>query len=137
MVAQQGQPRGHGSGDRRRERARPGHQVQAELVAKVLDARSRRSGALTAQHGRALVLRGGEDGGHVPTRPVLVRFDDLEDEPRGGGSVEGVTAGLEGGHPRAGGEPVGGRDHPEGAEQLGSRGEVHDLFFLRLLPTGP
>ena len=77
----------------------PGYQVEAEARV-VTDGRPRRRRALPAEHRRCRVGGGGEDGGHVATRPVEMGLDDVQDERRGDGRVERVAARLELGHRR-------------------------------------
>ena len=95
----------------------------AEL-AEALDGRGRRRDALRAENERLAALGAPEDGGKVAAGPVQMRLDHLEGESGGGRRVEGVPAALEHCHPGRGREPVGRRDHPEGAAELRSRGEV-------------
>jgi hypothetical protein len=58
---------------------------------------------------------------HLPAWAVEVRFDDLQGESGGHGSVEGIAAALEHRHPDRRRDPVGGSHHAEVAGQFGPR----------------
>ena len=72
-----------------------------------------------------------KNDGQIAARPVQVRLDDLEREAGRDRGVERVAAALEHGHAGRRREPVGRRDHPEGAAQLRAGGEGHRLAPLR------
>ena len=126
MVAQHRQPASERAGHHGRERPGAGDELQAELVAIAFDRRGTRSGALCAEHDRLAAGRP-EQRRQLSARPVQVRLDDLQREPRRNGRVERIAALLENGHARRGREPVRRRDHPEGAAQFRAGRERHDL----------
>jgi len=64
-----------------------------------------------------------QDERHIAARPAEMRLDDLQGEGGGDGSVEGVAALFEHAHPDRCGDPMGGGDHPEGADDLRTGGE--------------
>ena len=123
VVAQQRDPAAEGARDDGGQRARPGHEIEPELVAIALDRRRLRRRALRAQDERLATRRRPEDRGQVSAGAVQVRLDDLQREAGCNGGVERVAALLEHGHSRSGREPVRRRDHAEGAAKLGARGE--------------
>jgi hypothetical protein len=100
------------------------HELVPELP-EALDRRRGGSDALPAEHERLAALVGPEHGRDLSTGTVEMRLDDLQDEPGRDRCIEGVAAPLEHPHPGLRGEPVRGRDHPEGAAQLGTRRERH------------
>ena len=123
-VPQEEQPTSERAGDAGGEDPRARDQLVAELV-KALDRRGRRRDSLPAQRERLAALGGPEHGRNLAARSVQVRLDDLQHEPRRDGRIEGVAPALEHRHTRLRRKPVGRRDHPEGAAQLGTRRERH------------
>ena len=121
-VAEEEEPAAERARDAGCEDARPRDQLVPEVV-EALDRRGRRCDTLAAERERLAAIDGPEERGHLATRPVQVRLHDLQHEAGRAGRVEGVPAPLEHGHPGLGREPVRRRDHPEGAAQLGPRGE--------------
>ena len=98
-----------------------------ELVPELVEALDRRRGGrdtLPAERQRLSPVGRPEDRRDLASRPVQVRLDDLQHEPGRDRRVERVAPALEHRHPGLRGEPVGRRDHPEGAAQLGARGEA-------------
>ena len=124
-LAQEEQPAAEGAGYARGEDARARDQLVAELV-EALDRRRGGRDALPAERERLAALGRPEHRGHLAARPVQVRLDDLEHEPRRDRGIERVAAALEHRHPGLRSEPVRRRDHPEGAAKLGTRRERHD-----------
>ena len=128
-VAEQEEP----SAERARHAGREHAGARNELVAELMEPLDRGSGgsdALPAQSERLAASGRPEDRGHLPTRPVQVRLDDLQHETRRDGRIERVAAALEHGHPGLRREPVRRRDHPEGAAELGaSREHARTLVF--------
>ena len=68
---------------------------------------------------------GQRSAGTSPPGPFRCGSTTWSVKPGGDRRVEGVAAALEHRHARRGGEPVGRRDHAEGAAQLGPGGEAH------------
>ncbi len=125
VLEQHQQPRAERAGHARRQQARAGHDVEAQLVAQQLHAGRRGRDALAAEHERLAALGRPRDRRHVPARTVEMRLHDLQDEAGGDRGVERVAAALEHGHPRPGGQPVRRGHHPEAARQLRPGGEAH------------
>src|SRR5690606_29468229 len=94
--------------------------------ADVVDAQLPRRDALAADHPHPVFPGAVEDDRNLATRPVEVRFDDLQDEACRRRGIEGVAALLQHGHSRGAGQPVGGGDHAEGADQFRTRGYLHE-----------
>ena len=133
-VAQHQRPRVERAGHDGGERAGPGDELEPALG---VGAERRGGGcrALPAEHVH-LALRGGpEHRRDVAARPVEVRLDHLQHEPGGHRRVERVAAALEHRHPRPGRQPVGRRDHPERAAQLGAGRERHQSIRSNAAPT--
>lgn len=124
MVAQQQHPGVEGTGHGRGQRSGAGDEVEAE-GAVVGDRDPGGGDALAAENPYGAVGRGDERR-ELPGGPVEVRLDDVQDETGGDGRVEGVAAVLQYGHGAAGGEPVRGGHHAEGALEGGS-GREHAL----------
>ena len=99
---------GHACGEQPRAR----DEVEPEL-AEALGRRRGRRRPLPAHDEHLVALGGVEDDRQVAARPVQVRLDDLEHEPRSRGRVERVAACLEQPHAGRGREPVRRGDHPE------------------------
>jgi hypothetical protein len=93
--------------------------------------RARRIRPLAADDDRRLRIGALEDDRHFAARPVEMRLDDLQHEAGRDRGVEGVAAALEHRHAGGGREPVGRGDRPEGAAQLGPRGERRLVDFRR------
>jgi hypothetical protein len=75
------------------------------------------------------------DDRHLAAETVQVRFGDLEHEPGGHRRVERVTAPLEYGHARRGGEPVRGGHHAERARQFRPGGEFGNIAHGSILSS--
>ncbi len=121
-LTQQEHPAVEGARHARRQEAGARDELVAELL-ETLDRGGRRRRPLGAEDERLVAVGAPEDGREVAARAVEVRLDDLERETGGDGGVERVPAAFEHCHARGRGEPVGGRDHPEGAAQLWASGE--------------
>jgi hypothetical protein len=87
------------------------------------DGGARRRRALAANHFRAPALGIVDDDRHVAAGAVQMRLDHLQRKRRGDAGVESVAAPLQYAHSDRGGDPVGGRDHPERAFDLGPGSE--------------
>src|SRR5205823_14533164 len=109
-----------------------------KVKAEALDAADRRrSGcdALAADHVTAPVFRAVDQDRGLAERAVQMRLDDLQREPNGDRRIEGVAAALEYAHPDGGSEPMGRRDNPEGAADLGARREAGHQSFPGEVPV--
>jgi len=122
VLAQQQHPRVERAGHDRRQQARAGHLFEPER-GEVGERCARRIWALAANHDRRVRIGALEDDRHFAAGTVEVRLDDLQHEAGRDRRVERGAATLE--HRHAGGrrEPMGRRDRPEGAAQLGPSGE--------------
>ena len=107
-------------------RKQPGarHKIEAELVAVMRDGGAGRHTPLPADHLRLAAPHVIENDRHVAARPVEVRLDHLQRERGRAGRVEGIAAALQDAHADRGRDPVGRGHHPEGALDLGARGEA-------------
>jgi hypothetical protein len=73
----------------------------------VLDRRTPRRRTLTHEYDRhSRILGSGEQAGHIATRPVEVRLDDVKHESPSHRRIEGVTAPFEHGLGGCRGQPV-------------------------------
>jgi hypothetical protein len=113
------QPRFDGAGNGGGQRARARDGVEA-LSAVVVDRRRVRGRTLSHDDCRSVAGRC-DDRDQVATRPVEVRFDDVQDEAGGDGRVERIPAAFEHRLGHRGGGPVSGRSHPERARQSRTR----------------
>jgi hypothetical protein len=75
-------------------------------------------------------------GRNLTQRAVQMRLHHVQDETRRYGRIGRRAARLQHLHARLAGQPMGGRDHAEGAHQLGPGGECHGGSFLSL-PFAP
>ena len=69
-----------------------------------------------------------EDRGFAE-RAVQMRLDDLQGEAGGDRRVKGSAALFEDAHRDRGGQPMGRRDDPEGAADLGARRKAGHQYF--------
>jgi hypothetical protein len=65
------------------------------------DRRGARRRSLAADHARRVFARAAGQNRHLAARAVEMRLNDLQDETRGDGGIEGVAAAFE--HAHAGG----------------------------------
>ena len=120
---------GHAGG----EQPGTGNEVEAEF-AEARDRRRLRRHALAADHPAMPLFRAVDEDRRLTQRAVQMRFDDLQGETGGDRRVERVAALFEDAHRHRRGEPMGRRDDPERAADLGPRGETghgvsSDLFW--------
>ena len=125
VLAQEEEPGAEGAWHAGGEDAGARHELVSQLV-EALDGRTGRCDALAAEHAHLVAVGGVEDRRHLAAGTVQVRLDDLEHEAGRDRGVERVPASLEHRHPALRREPVRGRDHPEGAAELGP-GREHRL----------
>jgi hypothetical protein len=87
------------------------------------DGGTRRHRALAADDLGLAATHVVQDQRGIATGAAEMRFDDLQDESRGDGRVEGVAAFLENAHADRRGDPVRRGDDTECADDLRPRGE--------------
>ena len=133
VVAQQHHPAVEGA--RHHGGQQPGrrHQVEAEAPV-VVDGGAGRRRALGAHHTGLGPVGPVVEDRQVTARPVEVGLRHLQSQAGGDHRVEGVAAGLQHGHARRRGQPVGGGDGAKGAGQLRAGGE-HGLRIYQLAWT--
>jgi hypothetical protein len=123
-LLEQEQPPAERAGHARGEQACSRDALQP-ACAVLLDRRRRGRDALRTHDERLPGVGRPEDDRQVAARPVQMRLDDLQDEPRGARGVERIATSLEHGHAGLRREPVRGRDGAERPAQLGPRRERH------------
>ena len=136
VLPQQDHPRPERSRHAGREQPAAGHQVEPQ-IAERLEGGGRGRGALPAQHEGLRTAGVVGDDRHLAAEAVQVRFGDLEHEPGGHRRVERVTAALQHGHARRGGEPVRGGHHAERARQFRPGGEFGNVAHGSILSSRP
>ena len=134
VIAQQPHPCVEGAGHRRGEQPGAGNEVEAEAL-EAGDRRCGRRDALAADHVAAAVFRAVDEDRGFAERAVQMRLDDLQGEAGGDRRVKGIAALFEDAHRDRGGQPMGGRDDPEGAADLGGCRKGGHLLASEQLPN--